>query len=432
MNEFTLSVGEKRGCLEIIDDGSEYQQLIDAKISCIEEEKTEFINAIEEGKLQHQDWYGWNGDKTVITPAFVYEPRSFKKNYPGSIRVADFDEAIAALKAKRTIEHYKCRCRKCGKIRYYAFETLQTNPQYCFKPIYFSSKFTYSTKAANASFRKRQKYENDESVCLVDDKSKIVPSEEYCDKWNDKRTEELRKQAEKDSSIIASLPRVHANNYDKNYVGLNYESLEILECLTESLESVPIPHFNQRHQKIYGKVTVYKQYRCRCFLCGKEQNITCDKFGIYPPTPYGYRAYNGYWSAVFCDCHPISSFQWIVNKLLFENNIHYQVEYSFPDLYGTFGKKRLRFDFAVFDDNHSLKCLIECQGEQHYGPVDEFGGEYQYDAQVQNDTLKRKYAKAHNIPLIEISYKNKSFDSIKAVLEENSILFYSRLTPPKP
>ena len=125
---------------------------------------------------------------------------------------------------------------------------------------------------------------------------------------------------------------------------------------------------------------------------------------------------------MLCDCHPISSFQWIVNKLLFENNIHYQVEYSFPDLYGTFGKKRLRFDFAVFDDNHSLKCLIECQGEQHYGPVDEFGGEYQYDAQVQNDTLKRKYAKAHNIPLIVISYKNKSFDSIKAVLEENSVL----------
>ena len=48
--------------------------------------------------------------------------------------------------------------------------------------------------------------------------------------------------------------------------------------------------------------------------------------------------------------------------------------------------------------------------------------EYQYDVQVQNDTLKREYAKAHSIPLIEISYKNKNIDSIKAALIENSIL----------
>lgn len=422
MNEFIFSVGAKCGCLEIIDDGSEYPQLIDAKIFCIEEEKTAFVNAIKEGTLKQQNWEGWNGSKTVITPAFVYEPQNFKRNYPGSVRVADFDEEIAALKKQRAIAHYKCRCRKCGKIRYYAYETLKTNPQYCFRPIYFSSKFTYSTKAANATFRKRQKYKNDESVCPVDDKNKIVPSEEYCDKWNSKRTEELRKQAEKESSIIASLPRVYANNYDKHYVGRNYESLEIIECLTDSMESVPIPHFNQRHKKIYEDITVYKEYHCRCYLCGKEQSITCEKFGVYPPTPYGYRAYNGYWSAAFCDCHPISSFQWIVNKLLFENNIPYRVEYSFPDLYGTFGKNRLRFDFAVLNDNHSIECLIECQGEQHYGPVDEFGGEHQYNVQVQNDALKRRYAKDHNIPLIEISYKNKSFERIKAILIENSIL----------
>ena len=420
MGELTLSIGAKCGCLEIIDDGLEYQQLIDAKISCIEEEKSAFLNAINEDKLQHQDWYDW--DKKVVIPAFIYEPQNFKMPYPGPVRVTDFEEAIDGLRIKSTITHYKCSCRKCGKIRYYAYETLQKNPRYCFMPIYCSSKSSHSTKAANASFWKRQQYEKDESVCLVDDRNETFPSEKYCGKWNDERKEKLRKQAEKESSIIASLPRVYANNYDKNYVGRNYESLEILECLTDSLEDVPIPRFTQRHQKIYGEVKVYKQYRCRCYLCGKEQNITCDKFGIYPPTPYGYRAYDGYWSDVSCDCHPISSFQWIVNKLLFENNIHYQVEYSFPDLYGTFGKKRLRFDFAVFDDNLSLKCLIECQGEQHYGPVDEFGGESQFDTQVQNETLKREFAKAHNIPLIEISYKRKNIDSIKTVLIENSIL----------
>jgi len=55
----------------------------------------------------------------------------------------------------------------------------------------------------------------------------------------------------------------------------------------------------------------------------------------------------------------MSKMSCIVNKLLFENRIHYQVEYSFPDLYGTFGKNKLKFDFAVFNDNNSLEYLIE-------------------------------------------------------------------------
>ena len=80
---------------------------------------------------------------------------------------------------------------------------------------------------------------------------------------------------------------------------------------------------------------------------------------------YGIHAYFGYWSNVYCDCHPISSFQWIVTKLLFDNNISYTVEYSFDDLYGSGGVNHLRYDFAVFNKDGSIKCLIECQGSQH-------------------------------------------------------------------
>lgn len=324
----------------------------------------------------------------------------------------------AAGVSKRIIK-YKCQCRKCGKTRYYSFETLQTNPHYCYRPIYCSSRFSYSIRVRNGTYHKLRKYEGDETVILVDNKDDVVPSEEYCGKWNAKRKKEIDKKAAEEAAQIAALPRKKADNYDRDFVGLNYESFEILECVDEALEG---PTGRDRYGRICGRVVVYKQYRCRCYVCEKEILVKCDQFGIYPPTEYGIRAYDGYWSLLSCDCHPISSFQWIVNKLLFENGVLYRVEYSFPDLLGSYGKNNLRYDYAVLDHGGAVTCLIECQGEQHYKPIKEFGGKYQFAAQQENDRLKRDYAKAHGIPLIEISYKNKKAEKIEAILKENKII----------
>ncbi len=316
--------------------------------------------------------------------------------------------------------HYKCRC-KCGKTHYYNEETVVSNPKYCFYPVPISTRQTYSNKAKNATYRKEQQYANIECVVLCD-RSDCTPSTRYCDYYNSYKTKQLKKAEDNRLATIAELPRVAAKNYDIDYTGVFYESLEVLECTNEAMEIIPEAHFTQQHRKIYTPVIVYKQYRCRCYLCGKEQLVTCDKFGIFPPTEYGYTAYNGYWSAVKCDCHQISSFQWIVNKLLIENGIPYRVEVSFPGLYGVSGTNQLRFDFAVYNDRGSITCLIECQGEQHYEPVTEFGGNRQYDIQVRNDAIKRSYAKEHNIQLIEIPYTCKRKEKIENILVENHIL----------
>lgn len=74
-------------------------------------------------------------------------------------------------------------------------------------------------------------------------------------------------------------------------------------------------------------------------------------------------------------------------------------------------KDYLKFDFAIFElDN--LICLIECQGEQHYNPVDHFGGEKQFLRQQSYDNKKREYCKQHNLRLIEIPYWD--FDKINS------------------
>lgn len=415
-----VTVGMKCGCLQVLDDGSEYLQVMETRISNIKEEKAGFLLAVEKGKYDRRDRHGWSGGKTIITPAYIYKPINFEV-YGDSVAVDDFDKAVSKLLKEKEIKHHKCKCKKCGKIRYYSEETLQTEPKVCYKPVYCSSKFTYSVRANNANYNKRKKYENDESVCLVDNRDEVISAAEYCDAWNEKRNKELLKQAEQDAKIIAAIPRKRADNYDVDYVGLTYESLEVLECVNDALESAPIPYYNQRHQKKYRDITVYKEYRCRCYLCGKEKMVTCDKFGIFPPTAYGYRAYDGYWSAVSCDCHPISSFQWIVNDILIRHGVEYKVEVSIDGVYGIDNETPLRFDFAVYKEDELL-AFIECQGEQHFMPVEEFGGERRFAIQQRNDEEKRKYAKEHAIKLLEISYKNKKYETVESILRDQLII----------
>lgn len=49
-------------------------------------------------------------------------------------------------------------------------------------------------------------------------------------------------------------------------------------------------------------------------------------------------------------------------------------------------------------------CLVECNGLQHYKPVDCFGGKSGFEARQRNDEIKRSYCKENNIPLLEIPY----------------------------
>ena len=74
------------------------------------------------------------------------------------------------------------------------------------------------------------------------------------------------------------------------------------------------------------------------------------------------------------------------------------------------------------DDMNNLKCLIECQGEHHYKPAQEFGGINQFENQVKNDELKRTYAKEHNIPLIEIPFTCNTYEKEVKFLKQYNII----------
>lgn len=91
-----------------------------------------------------------------------------------------------------------------------------------------------------------------------------------------------------------------------------------------------------------------------------------------------------------------------IAEILDELGLHYEREYTFPDLVASSGRN-LRFDFAIFDDEGNIETLLEYDGEQHY-MVDGRKGNKGLIQQRYNDNQKNQYCQAHGYRLIRIPY----------------------------
>lgn len=75
-------------------------------------------------------------------------------------------------------------------------------------------------------------------------------------------------------------------------------------------------------------------------------------------------------------------------------------------------KYMLPFDFYLPKYN----ILIECQGIQHYKPIEFFGGEEKFKYTQKHDKIKREYCLKNNITLIQISYIDFKNNKIKEII----------------
>lgn len=106
-----------------------------------------------------------------------------------------------------------------------------------------------------------------------------------------------------------------------------------------------------------------------------------------------------------------------INQLLFELGYNYQTQFWFKDLKD---KKYLYFDFAIFNEDGTLKCLIEYQGDIHFGYNNRgWNTEERFARAVRHDKMKKEYCEKNNIKLIEISYFD--FDKIDKNFLENKL-----------
>lgn len=105
-----------------------------------------------------------------------------------------------------------------------------------------------------------------------------------------------------------------------------------------------------------------------------------------------------------CGCVNRSIGEKNIENLLKSNGINYAKEYTFSDLKD---KKKLRFDFAIFDENNILSHLIEFDGRQHNNDYTPWDGEESLKDRQTRDKLKDEYCKTHNIKLIRIPYEKR-------------------------
>ena len=101
--------------------------------------------------------------------------------------------------------------------------------------------------------------------------------------------------------------------------------------------------------------------------------------------------------------------RWIDKHL----ELTYIRQYRFKDCYL---KKQLPFDFAIFKKDQ-LISLIEYDGEQHFKPVEIFGGEEGFKNQKMRDEVKDAYCIENEIPLLRIAYFD--FDRIDDILNDH-------------
>ena len=145
------------------------------------------------------------------------------------------------------------------------------------------------------------------------------------------------------------------------------------------------------------------KWRCLC-ECGNEKLVE------------GGHLRNGTVSS--CGCLKQSKYELFViqyfEKKGYLSGIDYTYQKRFDGLIG-FGGRMLSYDFAFYK-NDVLSYLIECQGKQHYEPVDIFGGEEQFAKQQLHDELKNDYARRINVPLIEIPYTVQSLKDVAQIL----------------
>lgn len=207
------------------------------------------------------------------------------------------------------------------------------------------------------------------------------------------------------------------DSYKVDATGRYWDTLHILKCVE--------PLYFVRESAYH--LSIVKRYLCKCTMCNEEMVVTSSDFEIL------YDEYEGYYPAVKCDCHKVSSFEAKTMDILNRLGISYAREYSFDDLVGN-KDVPLRFDFAIFEPDSQpkntskkIRLLIELQGPHHFmrGIYDKdgnfvedkkrtsFSARIRLNKQKHYDDLKQQYCKDHGIILETIKHDESDYTTLE-------------------
>ena len=136
--------------------------------------------------------------------------------------------------------------------------------------------------------------------------------------------------------------------------------------------------------------------------------IICPIHGEFWQTPSNHM--NGA-NCPHCNSDNKSKMEENIHILLEQHNIKHERQKTFQWLKY---KRNLFLDFYI----PYKKIGIEVQGEQHFVPVQRFGGEEFFKQQQERDKIKKKLCKQHNVKLFYITKRNYNIDEIIKYLQQ--------------
>lgn len=199
------------------------------------------------------------------------------------------------------------------------------------------------------------------------------------------------KQVDKDNIIVKHL--ICGNEFKRTIQGCMDNPESCIYCKTHKKNNmITLNEIQERLDNLFNGTIQILEYngqlekgKFKCLKCGLifDQVFICLIRSLGCPK---------------CD-RMKSKGEAIIEKYLIEKDINFNEQVTIEEL------GLLRFDFAYYDKNNELLGYIEVQGEQHFRPVEVFGGEESFRNQVERDNRKREYCKKNNIPMYELIYE---------------------------
>lgn len=189
------------------------------------------------------------------------------------------------------------------------------------------------------------------------------------------------------------------------------KTMECFNCSRVTIISkkrFSIDYVREYIENLGGKLISEEYYNNLSYL-----KIACDKCGeVFERT---FDVVNQYESVTCSNCKSdIPKGEEKIREFLKKIDVKFIMQKRFEDCKK---KQKLKFDFYLPEKN----ICIEFNGEQHYKPIEYYGGKEKFKKQQKIDSIKREYCKQNNIKLIEIPYwEMKNVENIifrKVILE---------------
>ena len=274
------------------------------------------------------------------------------------------------------------------------------------------------------------KYDYNKSEYVDSDTKLCITCPEHGDFWMTPRNHINMKQGCKfcshqsyssnDEEFIKKANKVHGNKYD--YSKVNYKNNKEKICIIcethgefyvrpdNHLHGSGCPKCACERTHVQQKWTTEKFINEAIKINGNQYDyskvvyngttqkvcIICPKHGDFWVTPTNHLRGHG------CPVCKQSKMEIDIKQLLIDNNINFEQQKTWEWLVY---KSNLKVDFYLPDYN----VVIECQGQQHFEPVEFFGGKCAFEDTIKRDSIKKEICEQHGIKVILYSSCKKIF-----------------------